>query len=196
MAQADMYLRAANRPFWLNFIKGYLGIALQMILITAFGVAASTFLSGPIGMVSTLGAVILGLSAQFVVGVMEGAIQTNPLLNPIFATMIDEERAVPGGGPIESLIRLVTQKNVMIDLDMPRPAEITIKSIDALLMAVMLAITRIMPDFRHFNTADYLAYGYNISGDLIAQQLTIALGYVVILTIAGYFFLKTREVGA
>lgn len=196
MAQADVYLRAANRPFWLNFIKGYLGIWFQMVLIIAFGVAASTFLSGPIGMISTLGAVILGLSAQFVIGVMEGAIQTNPLLNPIFATMIDEERAVPGGGPIESLIRLVTQKNVMIDLDLPKAAELTIKSIDAVMLAAMMAITRMMPDFRYFNTADYLAYGYNISGDLIAQQFTITLGYVLVFTIAGYFFLKTREVGA
>ncbi|GIW91020.1 MAG: ABC transporter permease [Pirellulaceae bacterium] len=195
MAQADVYLRAANRPFWLNFVKGYLGIWLQMVLIIAFGVAASTFLSGPIGMISTLGAVILGFSSQFVVGVMEGAIQSNPVLNPIFGTMINEERAVPGGGPIESLIRLVTQKNVMIDLDLPKAAELTVKSLDAVLMAAMMAITRMMPDFRYFHTADYLAYGYNIGGDLIAQQVTVALGYVLVLTVAGYFCLKVREVG-
>ncbi len=196
MAQADVYLRAANRPFSLNFVKAYLGIWLQMVLIIAFGVAASTFLSGPIGMISTLGAVILGFSSQFVVGVMEGAIQSNPVLNPIFGTMINEERAVPGGGPIESLIRLVTQKNVMIDLDLPKAAELTVKSVDAVLMAGMMAFTRMMPDFRYFHTADYLAYGYNIGADLIAQQLAVALGYVLVLTIAGYFCFKVREVGA
>ncbi len=40
----------------LNFIKGYFGIWLQMVLVIAFGVMFSTFLSGPVAMIATLGA--------------------------------------------------------------------------------------------------------------------------------------------
>ncbi len=195
-AQADLYVRAANRPFWLNFIKGYLGIWLQMMLIISFGVTASTFLSGPIAMLATLGAIILGLSAQFVLGVLGGTIQTNPILGPIVGVIVSEEEAMPGGGPIESLVRLVTQRNIMIELDFPWLPELIIKSLDAAMLGVMLAVTRMLPDFGFFDTTNYLAYGFNINGELIAQQATIMVGYMLVLTIVGYFFLKTRELAA
>ncbi|MBM3998597.1 MAG: ABC transporter permease [Planctomycetes bacterium] len=196
VAQADLYVRSANRPFWLNFIKGYAGIWLQMVLIVGFGVTASTFLSGPIAMLGTLGAVVLGLSATFVFGVFGGAIQANPILGPIVGTIISEEKAMPGGGPIESLVRLVTQKNIMIELDFPWLAELIIKSLDAAMLGSMLAVTRMLPDFAFFDTTKYLAYGFDIDNALLAQQATIVAGYMLVLTIVGYFFLKTRELAA
>ena len=46
MAQADLYLRVRpDVPFWWNFVKGYLGIWLQMVLVIGIGVMFSTFLS-------------------------------------------------------------------------------------------------------------------------------------------------------
>ena len=54
-AQADLYLRARDASFALNFAKGYLGIWLQMLLVIGFGVMFSTFLSGPVAMLATLG---------------------------------------------------------------------------------------------------------------------------------------------
>ena len=55
VAQADMYLRAGNASFALNFAKGYLGIWLQLLVVITIGVMFSTFLSGPVAMVATLG---------------------------------------------------------------------------------------------------------------------------------------------
>ena len=37
VAQADLYLRAADASFSMNFIKGYVGIWLQMMLVTSLG---------------------------------------------------------------------------------------------------------------------------------------------------------------
>jgi len=44
--QADLYIRARDASFAGNFVKGYLGIWLQMVIVLAMGVMFSTFLSG------------------------------------------------------------------------------------------------------------------------------------------------------
>ena len=44
----------------MNFIKGYLGIWLQMLLVIVLGVMFSTFLSGPVAMLATIGALLGG----------------------------------------------------------------------------------------------------------------------------------------
>ena len=46
MAQYDVYLRVVDRPFAWNFVKGYVGIWLRMVLVIGFGVMFSTFLRG------------------------------------------------------------------------------------------------------------------------------------------------------
>ena len=58
----------------MNFVKGYLGIWVQMLLVTSFGVMFSTFLSGPVAMMATLAALVLGFFAQFIFDVAQGAI--------------------------------------------------------------------------------------------------------------------------
>ncbi len=65
VAQADMYLRAGDASFALNFVKGYLGIWLQSLLVITLGVTFSTFLSGPVAMLATLGALIGGFFNDF-----------------------------------------------------------------------------------------------------------------------------------
>ncbi len=48
-----------------TFFKGYLGIWLQMVLVIGFGVMFSTFLSGPVAMIATLGALVGGFFSDF-----------------------------------------------------------------------------------------------------------------------------------
>ena len=60
MAQADLYIRAADSSFAWNFCKGYLGIWLQMALVISLGVMFSTFLSGPVALLATMFVIIAG----------------------------------------------------------------------------------------------------------------------------------------
>jgi hypothetical protein len=175
MARPDMYLLAAERPFFLNFVKGYTSIWLQMLVVVCFGVMFSSFLTGAVAMMATLSSIILGFFAQFVVDVAKGTVM--------------------GGGPIESFYRLVTQKNVSIDLD-EGPGTTIIKWIDMGLMYIMQAGAAIVPNYNQFGTARYVAYGFNIDPHLLAQQVATCLAYVLTVTIAGYFFLKSREIAA
>jgi hypothetical protein len=175
MARADMYLLAAERPFFLNFVKGYISIWLQMLMVVCFGVMFSAFLTGAVAMMATLSSIILGFFAQFVVDVAQGTVM--------------------GGGPIESFYRLVTQMNVSIDLEEGAGTTV-IKWIDVGLMYIMQAAAFMTPDYSRFGAAKYVAYGFNIDPNLLAQQIATCLAYVVTVTIAGYFFLKSREIAA
>jgi hypothetical protein len=196
MAQADVYLRAADRSFFVNFFKGYVSIWLQMILIISLGVLFSTFLSGPIAMLTTVGAIVLGLFTQFIQETFFGVIKFSNILNELFGVGINENDVNPGGGPIESMIRILTQKNLQQDLDMQWIAEAIIKWTDFALMTMMWAVSKALPDFSYFDVGRYVAEGFNIESNLIAQQCAVTMGYVLVLSLIGYFFLKTREIAA
>jgi len=60
----------------------------------------------------------------------------------------------------------------------------------------LAAATYILPDYTQFDTTEYVASGYNIFGALVGEQLVMGVVYFTAVTIAGYFFLKTREIAA
>ncbi len=65
MAQPDLYIRAADGTFEWNFVKTYLGIWMQMVLVLSLGVMVSTFVSGPVAVLATVFMVILGVFSGF-----------------------------------------------------------------------------------------------------------------------------------
>jgi hypothetical protein len=176
MAEPDVYLRPADASFELNFAKAYLSIWLQMMLVTCFGVMFSTFLSWPVAVMSTVSVVVLGFFGQFARDVATGVME--------------------GGGPVESFIRMLTQANVQTDMEIHWLLNSIVKGIDAGLMYFMYAATYVLPDFRRFDTSRFVADGYNIYGDIVAQQLTVGFVFFIVVAIVGYFFLKTREIAA
>lgn len=176
VAEPDVYLRPGDKSFESNFFKAYLSIWLIMLLVTAFGVTFSTFLSGPVALMASIAAIALGFFGQFVRDIAMGAQY--------------------GGGPIESLIRIVTQNNVMTDLEMNAILIRVIKGLDGVLMHLLQAATYILPDYTQFDTTEFVASGYNIFGALVGEQLVMAVVYFTAVSIAGYFFLKTREIAA
>ena len=174
MAQADVYVRGGDAPFALNFGKAYVGLWFQMLIATCFGVTLSTFLSGAVALFATGSTLVVGLFRDFIISVATG------------------EQV--GGGPLESFVRIITQMNQTIELDMGRVVEWTIKGIDAVLMAFMWLAASIFPDYRAFDTSRFVAFGFNIDGNLLAQHCLIALAYFLVLSVYGMFFLKSREI--
>jgi hypothetical protein len=172
-AQGDMYLRASDGYFLLNFAKGYFGIWLQMLLVIAIGVMFSTFLSGPVAMLATLGALVGGFFNDFMFRLATG--QTY------------------GGGPAESVIRLLTQANVTSEME-PGLRTTVAQTLDRVLEFGLRLIAAVLPDFGRFSFADYVAYGFNVSGDTVLVFTCRAFAFVVPVFVAGYLCLKTREV--
>ena len=102
-----------------------------------------------------------------------------------------------GGGPVEAIVRILTQKGTMIDLDLGNQAlERTIRTIDYGMMSGVSTLKSAVPDFGRLGTSDFIAYGVDLFDGLLARHLLIALGYFLMTTIIGYFFLKTREMAA
>lgn len=174
MAQPDVYLRRGDSTFGWNMTKAFLGIWMQMVLVICLGVMFSTFLSGPVAMVATLTSLVLGFFGGLAMDVATGA--------------------SPGGGPVESLIRIPLQTGAMVDLDLGNPTlETVIKGIDSGIMYTLATVFQAIPSFGQFNTADFVAYGFNIAGSLVARHLTMTFAYFLLTSLIAYFFLKTRE---
>jgi ABC-type transport system involved in multi-copper enzyme maturation permease subunit len=176
-AQADLYLRARDAPFWLNFAKSYLGIWLQMVLVIGFGVMFSTFLSGPIAMLATAAALILGMYSEFVSDLAR--------------------HMVIGGGPMEAAIRTLGQQNLITELE-PGLKTTVAQMADKVLELGLAVVSAILPDFGRFSFPDAegrlaVATGFDIAPQTILKCVCQALGFLVPLVVAGYFFLKHRE---
>lgn len=177
MAQPDLYILAGESTFGWNLFKGFFGIWMQMVLIICIGVMFSTFLSGPVAMVATMTALVLGFCGNMVFDIANGK--------------------TPGGGPIESLIRMPMQSGAMVELDLGNAVlETVIKKTDQGIMYTMYSLFNALPSFGSFNTSEYVAYGFDIFGGLVARHLTMTIGYFVLTSVIAYFFLKTREMAA
>ncbi|MBN2473725.1 MAG: hypothetical protein JXB62_03905 [Pirellulales bacterium] len=173
MARADVYFRARNAQFWVNLAKGYFGIWLQMVLVIGIGAMYSTFLSGPIALLATMGTLLGGFFSRFMGDLGAGAVM--------------------GGGPIESLYRLVTQKNLIQDLE-PGLKTTVIEMIDHVLEYGLWVTSSLLPEFDRFSFSEHVAKGFDVSGNLAAQCALRSLAFLIPVFVAGYLFLKTREV--
>ncbi len=173
-AEPDMYLRHRDAPFAWNFVKGYLGIWFQMIMVTIYGVVFSTFLSTPVTVLATLFMTLGGSFHQFLASLGAGT--------------------VDGGGPLEAAIRLFRQENTTIDLDMNSYEVIISKMCDTVFQAFIRFLSYLVPAFDKFDTSTYVAQGFNISFDMVLMNLCTVVGYAIPLYILGYLCLKLREI--
>lgn len=177
VSAADLYLREGDASFGWNLFKGFLGIWMQMVLIICVGVMFSTFLSGPVAMVATMTCLLLGFFGGLALGVATGE--------------------TPGGGPIESLIRIPMQTGAVVDLDLGNPVlEATIKAADKGILYTVVSLFQAIPSFGQFNTGDFVAYGFNVAPSLVWRHLTMTVCYFILTSVIAYFFLKTRELAA
>lgn len=181
MTRSGIYLRPDENPFAWNFFKSYCSIWLQMTMVIAFGVMFSTFLSGPVAMVATTACVLLGFSAEQVYDTRH---------------YIDSNIS-RGGGPIESLVRLLKQDAMTTELDVDNLAATVIKTTDAGIVYTLDAIATALPNLpKMVGTAEYAASGFDIIGALLLRHGAATLGYCLLAFMVSYFFLKTREIAA
>lgn len=182
VAQADFYLRAGDGSFALNYAKSCLGILFSMLLVTAMGVMFSTFLGGPLALFATLAVVMVGQFREFIQRLFESQVT-------------GDSSIVPGGGPIESLYRIVTQESITVELA-PSSAVQIMKTFDTFLLAPMRLLAGIFPSLSSLGTSDFVAGGFDIPFDLVAEHGMETIGYLLAFFIAGAFCLRAREVAS
>jgi ABC-type transport system involved in multi-copper enzyme maturation permease subunit len=173
-AQADAYLRRPDGSPLASYVKVYLSIWFQAVIVIAVGVTISTLVSGPVAMLFTSGFIILGFYRDDFL-----KIATNQSY---------------GGGPAESIVRIANQANQIVALDDTLLTRIVVGFDKFISRPIMWAVGQCLPDFSAFSTVGYAADGYNVPWDRVAQDATACLGFVVALAVVGFFLLRTREV--
>jgi hypothetical protein len=176
MAESDLFLLPKSGNFGLNYMKGLFGIWLQAMVLTAIGVFAGTFLSWPVALLTTIFFFVAGQLA--------------------FSFLVDFTRqAIMGGGPFESLIRLLTHDNQMSELA-PTASVILAKTLDSLAMPIMSMLVFVVPNFNTLDVSNLVADGFAVGWGLLGINTLLALGYAIPFSVAGYYILKKREVAA
>jgi hypothetical protein len=180
VAGPDLYISAGEASFELNFAKGYVGIWCQMVLVIGLGVMFSTFLSGAVAMIATLGCLVLGYFSDDIAKIFESLKTGN-------------RKIVAGGGPVESFVRLITQKSITAPYDDSPTVEV-MYWIDKVVMRFMTCWTDVLPDFNGYSNIHFVASGFNVPGDLLLEQITRMATFLFAAFLAGFLFLRMREV--
>ena len=100
---------------------------------------------------------------------------------------------VLGGGPTEALNRILNQQNLISEMEPGLRTNVE-KTVDWVIERFLGVLASLLPDFGRFSFADYVASGFNISGDTILTFAVRALAFVLPVFVAAYLCLKNREV--
>jgi ABC-type transport system involved in multi-copper enzyme maturation permease subunit len=176
MAESDLFILASNGSFFWNFVRGLMGVWLQALVLTSIGVFAGTFLSWPVALLTTI---------AFFIG---GQVAFGYLQELSFQAQF-------GGGPFESLYRLISHDNQMADLT-PTVAVVTAKTLDSLVMPIMSRLVYVVPNFASLDVSNTVADGFAVTGSQVIGNALMALAYALPFSVAGFFVLKNREVAA
>jgi len=95
-AKYDFYILASEGTFALNFMKGAIGLWLRLAIVVGLGVVLSTYLSGVISFLTTMFIYVGGFFQDFIRDLAEGK--------------------NTGGGPMESLVRMVNREALVTPL--------------------------------------------------------------------------------
>ena len=159
-----------------------------MMLVTALAVLFSTFLSGPVAMLISFTAVLLGFNKDFLTRLSQS------IINPETVQQMASYKRIYGGGPLESFYRIITQRNLTSELD-EGTLKSVIETVDFVLMYAVDKILNLLPNFEQFVEMKYLSYGYDIPGDMLWQPFFAFLSFLFAAYVIGYFVLKSRELG-
>jgi hypothetical protein len=100
-----------------------------------------------------------------------------------------------GGGPGESLYRLVTNQNISIQLD-ATPTTQGLKGLDFIYQFALRRFLNVIPDVERFSWDNYVTNGFNVgAGDLFVTFVWL-VGYLLPWLLAGYYLMMEREIAA
>lgn len=173
VAKRDLYVLAAEGPFWANFFKGIVGMWCTIMLVLGIALAASTYLSGVISFLVTVFLLGMGFFKDYIQEIASGAV----------------------GGPMDSLVRLVTRRQAANPLD-ASPTTSLINAVDDIYRVFMKAFLNIIPDVDRYDLHLYVANGFDISWMpvLLLDNLLPLLAYLVPCGVLGFYLMKFREV--
>lgn len=175
MARPDLFLRMSDRPFAVGYFKAVVGLWLEAVLVVMLGVTASCFLKGPIATLLTFAVLIVGQGFHELV------------------TNIVGGKAL-GGGPMESIYRMVTHMNQTVDMELSKGVTGVIKGSDWVVEQGLFLVQQTFPNFTYFGMSPYVAKGFDVDfWAAMVPSIAVTLAYILPCILLGYYSLKLRE---
>jgi ABC-type transport system involved in multi-copper enzyme maturation permease subunit len=171
----DLYLLESESSFSANYFKGAFGLWFRIVIALAIAVACSTYLSGVLSFLLSMLLFVAGFFLDFLYDVARGV--------------------NVGGGPMESLARLINKSNATAELD-PTPTVRALQALDGFYRWVFRRVTNVIPDVDRYGLTDYVAQGFSIGPDFLLINLITLMGYILPWMVAAYYLMKAREIAA
>jgi hypothetical protein len=146
------------------------------LLVIAIAVTCSTYLSGVISFVATVFLYFAGLfrDTDYIKGLAEGT--------------------TPGGGPLESLVRLVKHESLVTPLESTAGTDFA-QGTDKLYRIILQGLLHMFPDVDRLDWTSYVAEGFNIGmGTTVLLSTLMLVAYLLPWAILGYYLMKSREI--
>lgn len=174
MAEPDLYLLRNELPYAVNFFKSMVGLWCRLCMFIGVAVAASTYLSGILAYLLTIGIYVIGLFTDH--------------LNDLASS-----RNI--GGPFQSMAQIVKAEQ-------STAAPTDSASTRALLFGDKVAawffrrFQNVIPDVDSFSWGHFVAEGFNINTEYLVVNVAVTAGYLLPWAVLAYYMMKSREVAA
>jgi ABC-type transport system involved in multi-copper enzyme maturation permease subunit len=175
VARYDLYFLESEGNFSANYFKGAFGLWYRLVIALAIAIACSTYLPGVLSFLTAMFFFCGGFFLEFIQQVARG-------LNI-------------GGGPLESLTRLINNNVATVDLD-PTPTVRVFQTLDGLIRWGFRRVFNVFPDVDRYGLTDYVAQGFSIGPELLVLNLITLFGYVLPWLVAAYYLMRAREIAA
>jgi len=179
MSRVDFFFRKPDKPFAVGYAKSLIGIESLLLLVVFLGVAASTFVKGPVATFLTACIILVGMFGQ---GFMDELIKA------------PEIGGFTGGGVFESVYRIVTHMNPTTELP-AGPAFFIMQWVDYLLKLYLWSVRYYIPNCEHFmRMPEFVANGFDVLwAESLLPAMLVTLGFFIPCVFIGYFSLQSRE---
>jgi len=173
VAKRDLYVLAATGPFWVNFVKGIIGMWFTVMLILAVAVACSTYFSGIISLLVTAFLLLAGYFKDSFLELVQGKTS----------------------GPVESAWRIFGKKAGAVRLE-DTPGTDLVRAFDEGYRFFVRLILNVFPDVNRYDLHPYVANGFDISWSqiLFLDNFVPLVGYVLPCAVLAFYLMKFREV--
>ncbi len=179
MSRIDLFFRKPDRWFLVGYLKSLVGIWAEMLLVVFIGVAASTFVKGPVATFLTACLIMVGMFGQ---KFMDELIKA------------PEAGGFSGGGVFESIYRMLMHMNPTTELP-AGPAFFIMQYVDWILKLFLWSVRYYIPNCEHFaRMPEYVANGFDVQWmESLLPALLVTLGFFLPCLFIGYFSLQSRE---
>jgi ABC-type transport system involved in multi-copper enzyme maturation permease subunit len=177
VAKPDLYLQAADQPFWLNYAKGWFGVFLRLCIVVGIAVTCSTYLNGVVTLLVSGFLVVIGFLRWFLLGI---------------AVMSFADSGTPG--PTESFRKLVVNEALAMPADPSSPTQQVTQAMDVTFQWFLRRIFNVIPNMERLSWEQYVAKGFNIPLEDMILNFLFVLAYLGMWAVLGHYLIKWREV--